>query len=171
MSQDKIKSFTLIEFLIATTIALLLIGASVVIFSRTSGASPAKADAEILSTLITKARNYAANPEDENAKGYGVIWQNDKNAEIYKFLPSSDGPVLLGGTDRISLTGSTMRNFETLYFESPSGKYVGAKKNIIFTPQKRPFASSTKATLSIGTSGEISVIEDGSASATATQLP
>lgn len=173
MWRDKFKAFTLIEFIIATSIALLLIGASIVVFSKTSGGSPAYADAELLSTLITRARNYAANPEDENAKGYGLIWQNDTTAEIYKFLPSSDSRVLLGGANRISLTGSTMSNFNAIYFECPSGKYIGGEKNVIFTPKKHFFSSSGNvAILTIGPAGEIT-IDQGNASVTptATQSP
>jgi len=168
------KSFTLVEFLVAISIALLLIVSSVIVFSRSSNISAAKTDAEQLSTLISKARNYAANPEDENAKGYGVKFVNEKTAEIYKFLPESTSEELLNPPDTLVLTNSKMSNFGYVFFEVPSGKYSNSSnesKIIGFTSKKKFFSPESTAVLTIGPNGETSITTDSSPTPTQTVNP
>lgn len=159
------KSFTLIEFMVATSIALLLIVASVMVFSRSSNISGAKTDAEQLITLISKARNYAANPEDENAKGYGVKFVNEKTAEIYKFLPDKVSEESLDPPDILILSNSLMSNFGYIFFEVPSGKYTNSSSEsriIGFTSKKRFFSSQSTAVLTLGPNGETSITTESS---------
>lgn len=127
MSQNNVslRSFTLIELLVAISIAVLLMTAGAFILSKSSGRGQVTADAELLSTFIGRARNYAANPEDARATGYGVRKVGDTKFEIYKNWKDDDG---VGHTnpmnELVSLIKSKMddSSFDVL-FDTPAGSF------------------------------------------------
>lgn len=167
------KSFTLAEFLIAVSIALLLISASVIVFSRSSNASAAKSDAQQLESFVNKARNFASNPEDENAVGYGVKFINEKTAQVYKVLPESTQEEPLSQPAILILSNSQMSNFSPIFFEAPSGRFSnssGESRIINFRSKKRFFSAESTAVLTIGANGQTS-IEVGKLNETATPGP
>lgn len=134
MLQSKIKrkSFTLIELIVAITIALLLMATGAFILNKSSGMGQVTSDAELLSTFIGRARNLAANPDDVNAIGYGVRKFGSGSAqnefELYKQLVTGTTTTTIPLQDqRIKLTGSQITSppaFAVL-FTTPAGTYNG----------------------------------------------
>jgi len=122
----KVKAFTLVELLVAISIALLLMAAGGYIVSKNSGMSKLNSDTELLSTYIARARNLAANPDDPDALGYGVqsASSDASRFEIFRRLPST-APSGWANTviDSMSLTGSMLDPALSVFFASPSGTY------------------------------------------------
>lgn len=72
MWRDKLKSLTLIEVLVAVSIAVMLLGVSIPMFSKNAKSQNLANEAETVSAFYSRARNLAFHPERKEIDGYQV---------------------------------------------------------------------------------------------------
>ncbi len=72
MWRDKAKSLTLIELLIAVSITVLMLGASIPLFTKNARRQNLKNEAQAVAAFYSRARNYAFHPERVDVESYRV---------------------------------------------------------------------------------------------------
>jgi len=153
----KARSFTLVELIVAVSIALMMMGAGAFMLSKNSGMSQLNSDTELLSTFISRARNLAANPDDQDALGYGVRSKtsDDRQFEIFRRKASMASPSEITDSviDSIALTGSKIAPPISVFFSSPAGTYSGPTISFTLTLLKKP----TQKTIEISAPGYVNV--------------
>ena len=105
----KLCSFTLIELLITVSIGVMLLALGARLFTgQASKEQAVEGDARILASFIERARNFAANPESEDAIGYRVSFINANSMEILR-IERGGTAALSNGSQKIALANSRLQ--------------------------------------------------------------
>jgi len=134
-NKTKIKSFTLVELLVAISISLLLVSSAYLFFNNSYYQNPVKSDIALFSTFFSRAKNYASNPENEKAKGYVLKKVADQKLDIYRRIVTVSGAEQdLPLNQSVTLTNSKISDFDAIFFATPSGiSSLAGPQQIIFT--------------------------------------
>lgn len=160
MWQGKFKSLTLIEVLVAVSVAMLLLGVSIPLFSKNARNQNLINEAEAIAGFYSRARNYAFHPERIKVEQYVVDGDNCTadvcDQLVIKAIPEdSADPVEI---DRISMPAVNIEVPGQIAFEVGSGKtnIAGTKTVKIYFKS----GDSQEIKIEINNSGNIDVIKD-----------
>lgn len=155
--KPKLKGLTLIELLIAITVSLILVVASIPIIVRSTGREALQDQARIVASFVERARNYALHPENENARNYRVYRMSDnQRLEIERWTP--DGTGYEGFGEELKLPDGYKFNdtFTSIVFYVPRGNYNGTSATQVGIEKtginggKIPVIIESPGTISIG---------------------
>lgn len=160
MWQGKFKSLTLIEVLVAVSVAMLLLGVSIPLFSENARNQDLINEAEAIAGFYSKARNYAFHPERVKVRQYAVEGDNCTadvcdQLVIKAISEDSADPVEI---DRISMPAVNIEMPGQIAFEVGSGKTNIAETKIVKIYFKS--GDSQEINIEINNSGNIDVIKN-----------
>jgi len=126
----KLKGLTLIELLVAISISLILIIASIPIIVRSTGRDALEDQAQITASFVERARNYALHPESEYASWYCVRRMGNSQLKIQRW--NSEKGKYEDIEENLKLPSGFQFNetFTTAVFNVPRGNYGGATAQI-----------------------------------------